>query len=464
MYMLHNNIDRKDSLLTAQNTTVEENGLISSAGDNFENTKLSLLHASSESSKTNAGSKTRSKKRKVARDQIAKVVPVRTSKRKRKIVSREQPGEREVEIARARARAAAAAKAAATKAAKAAAKAALASKTTAAGRACFAKTVPKVGADLSPFSSKAPAAKRQRVSGNKRHQKGSLYRSAKKPKRPKTAYNYFQLAIREELWEELNPVIDGPKDRVTHNEKVARVIGKRWKALTKQERVVYQAMADRDKKRYAQEHSAYVDALRTCYQSSQLKPKPQQPSKSMKNVRNIEGRKTRGGRSRERRSTIGMNEAKQKTGESSDVEEHEEELEEIEREVVEMRGRDDEDVDVEKEIQEIIEEPRSGDDAATAGDTSDNTSDNSIPSSNYSSLGSPEDENSISLHNRFHHHNDDKATFPSPRLEPSLLFSSYRLSPCISMIKSEHAEMEMEMISDVTEVLQEFTDWTSVTQ
>jgi len=85
MYMLHNNIDRKDSLLTAQNTTVEENGLISSAGDNFENTKLSLLHASSESSKTNAGSKTRSKKRKVARDQIAKVVPVRTSKRKRKI-------------------------------------------------------------------------------------------------------------------------------------------------------------------------------------------------------------------------------------------------------------------------------------------------------------------------------------------------------------------------------------------
>ena len=42
-------------------------------------------------------------------------------------------------------------------------------------------------------------------------------------------------------------------DRVLHNETVARIIGKKWKALSKQERKVFQNLAEQDKCRYERE-------------------------------------------------------------------------------------------------------------------------------------------------------------------------------------------------------------------
>mmetsp|Transcript_3978 Transcript_3978/g.9376 ORF Transcript_3978/g.9376 Transcript_3978/m.9376 type:complete len:442 (+) Transcript_3978:153-1478(+) len=103
---------------------------------------------------------------------------------------------------------------------------------------------------------------------------------SKKPKRPKTAYNYFQLAIRDELWEELTPVINCPKDRVSHNEKVARVIGKRWKALCNKERTVYQSMADRDKRRYAKEHRIYIESLKNSFEGKSSEDSRRKKKKS----------------------------------------------------------------------------------------------------------------------------------------------------------------------------------------
>mmetsp|Transcript_26801 Transcript_26801/g.47453 ORF Transcript_26801/g.47453 Transcript_26801/m.47453 type:complete len:418 (-) Transcript_26801:578-1831(-) len=115
-------------------------------------------------------------------------------------------------------------------------------------------------------------AKPKKRSGVKRRTKSTIF-GAKKPKRPKTAYNYFQLSIREQLWEELNQKqkINEAKDRVVQNEKIARVIGKRWKALTKVERAVYQTMADRDKKRYARENTEYIESLRSRYETKEKK-------------------------------------------------------------------------------------------------------------------------------------------------------------------------------------------------
>jgi len=81
----------------------------------------------------------------------------------------------------------------------------------------------------------------------------------RKPKHPKTGYNFFQLSVRDRLCRDL------PKqsDRVLHNEKVARIIGQRWKALSAQERRVFQDMAENDKVRYENEMRVYLDYLHT---------------------------------------------------------------------------------------------------------------------------------------------------------------------------------------------------------
>mmetsp|Transcript_22118 Transcript_22118/g.32967 ORF Transcript_22118/g.32967 Transcript_22118/m.32967 type:complete len:327 (+) Transcript_22118:230-1210(+) len=100
--------------------------------------------------------------------------------------------------------------------------------------------------------------------------------TVKKPKRPKTAYNFFQLAIRKQLWEELAPQIKGPKDRVHCNEKIARVIGRRWKALTAVERSCYQVMADRDKQRYVNENDLYIARLHNHFAKAKMSEKKQE--------------------------------------------------------------------------------------------------------------------------------------------------------------------------------------------
>lgn len=73
----------------------------------------------------------------------------------------------------------------------------------------------------------------------------------KKPKRPKTAYNYFQLSERKKVFE-------GSAGTNVHDEKFARNIGAAWKSLSPQERAHYQEMSDRDRERYERENRAYI--------------------------------------------------------------------------------------------------------------------------------------------------------------------------------------------------------------
>mmetsp|Transcript_13122 Transcript_13122/g.23827 ORF Transcript_13122/g.23827 Transcript_13122/m.23827 type:complete len:495 (+) Transcript_13122:43-1527(+) len=82
------------------------------------------------------------------------------------------------------------------------------------------------------------------------------HRKLKKPKRPKTGYNYFQLSIRDKLCDKISM-----DDRVLHNETVARIIGKKWKALSKQERKVFQNLAEQDKCRYERELKEYLQKM-----------------------------------------------------------------------------------------------------------------------------------------------------------------------------------------------------------
>jgi len=90
----------------------------------------------------------------------------------------------------------------------------------------------------------------------KRRKLDISHKKLKKPKRPKTGYNYFQLSIRDKLCDKI-PM----DDRVLHNETVARIIGKKWKALSKQERKVFQNLAEEDKSRYERELKDYLQKM-----------------------------------------------------------------------------------------------------------------------------------------------------------------------------------------------------------
>eukprot|EP00954_Amorphochlora_amoebiformis_P005013 393622-Amorphochlora_amoeboformis.AAC.1 len=93
-------------------------------------------------------------------------------------------------------------------------------------------------------------------SRSKRRKFDINHRKLKKPKRPKTGYNYFQLSIRDKLCDKI-PM----DDRVLHNETVARIIGKKWKALSKQERKAFQNLAEQDKCRYERELKEYLQKM-----------------------------------------------------------------------------------------------------------------------------------------------------------------------------------------------------------
>mmetsp|Transcript_17461 Transcript_17461/g.31340 ORF Transcript_17461/g.31340 Transcript_17461/m.31340 type:complete len:754 (+) Transcript_17461:147-2408(+) len=90
----------------------------------------------------------------------------------------------------------------------------------------------------------------------------------RKPKHPKTGYNYFQLTVREQLSKD----IPQESNRVLHNEKVARIIGQRWKALAAQERQIFQNMAEKDKIRYENEMKIYLETMRASRQTGRLAP------------------------------------------------------------------------------------------------------------------------------------------------------------------------------------------------
>mmetsp|Transcript_28768 Transcript_28768/g.40078 ORF Transcript_28768/g.40078 Transcript_28768/m.40078 type:complete len:279 (-) Transcript_28768:158-994(-) len=94
---------------------------------------------------------------------------------------------------------------------------------------------------------KKPKRVRNRKPADKKLKTSKL----KKPKRPKTAYNYFQLSEKQRA----------ETGSLVHDERFARNIGSHWKALSKEERRRYQDMADRDRQRYERENSEYMKRL-----------------------------------------------------------------------------------------------------------------------------------------------------------------------------------------------------------
>ena len=93
-----------------------------------------------------------------------------------------------------------------------------------------------------------PVKRRRKT--NKTEKKRKPVRSFRKPKRPKTAYNYFQLSEKKRLGERAAGSV--------HNEEFARLIGQQWKSLSAEKRKKYQEMADLDKQRYEEENLAYL--------------------------------------------------------------------------------------------------------------------------------------------------------------------------------------------------------------
>lgn len=77
------------------------------------------------------------------------------------------------------------------------------------------------------------------------------------PKKPKTAYNYFQSSIRKQIQYEVM-LTDTQSTREERSQKVARIIGERWKALSEDARCPFQVNAEKDKFRYRAELESRV--------------------------------------------------------------------------------------------------------------------------------------------------------------------------------------------------------------
>ncbi|GAB5365801.1 hypothetical protein AAMO2058_001089600 [Amorphochlora amoebiformis] len=84
--------------------------------------------------------------------------------------------------------------------------------------------------------------------------KAPVYEDIKKPKRPKTAYNCFQIAEKRRLKRLASscPV---------HSSQFAVSIGVRWKSMSPADRQVYKIEADRDRERYQREMVIYQKRL-----------------------------------------------------------------------------------------------------------------------------------------------------------------------------------------------------------
>mmetsp|Transcript_37243 Transcript_37243/g.59817 ORF Transcript_37243/g.59817 Transcript_37243/m.59817 type:complete len:364 (+) Transcript_37243:126-1217(+) len=93
------------------------------------------------------------------------------------------------------------------------------------------------------------------------------------PKKPKTAYNFYQLKERDnvsnEVWERLG--LDC--NRIKHNAEVARIIGKQWRELSTKKREEFQRLAKEDKFRYQRELVGHgKSVLESSSSSKQLRP------------------------------------------------------------------------------------------------------------------------------------------------------------------------------------------------
>mmetsp|Transcript_22002 Transcript_22002/g.44165 ORF Transcript_22002/g.44165 Transcript_22002/m.44165 type:complete len:313 (-) Transcript_22002:313-1251(-) len=103
----------------------------------------------------------------------------------------------------------------------------------------------------SRFAKSSKEAKSASTRGTKR--KRGRRKKLKKPKRFKTAFNFFQMHLRNALFDD-----DIPKSkRVEHNEYISRIVGQKWKDLSDEERLPFEEKARLDRKRYEIECKAF---------------------------------------------------------------------------------------------------------------------------------------------------------------------------------------------------------------
>lgn len=77
------------------------------------------------------------------------------------------------------------------------------------------------------------------------------------PKKPKTAYNYYQIGVRESILAEITAESNNASKEV-QSQKVARIIGERWKNMPEHEREAFNTLALQDKQRYKRELEEYM--------------------------------------------------------------------------------------------------------------------------------------------------------------------------------------------------------------
>jgi len=77
------------------------------------------------------------------------------------------------------------------------------------------------------------------------------------PKKPKTAYNYYQIGVRESILAEIT-ADSANSSKEVQSQKVARIIGERWKNMPEHEREAFNTLALQDKQRYKRELEEYM--------------------------------------------------------------------------------------------------------------------------------------------------------------------------------------------------------------
>ncbi|GAB5357267.1 hypothetical protein AAMO2058_000359400 [Amorphochlora amoebiformis] len=102
------------------------------------------------------------------------------------------------------------------------------------------------------------------------------------PKKPKTAYNYYQIGVRESILKELLKESGGHiGSKEVQSQKIARVIGERWKAMPEHERQIFNNLAAKDKERYKRELDDYVRLNKQLEQSRKLQTSASKSSKEV---------------------------------------------------------------------------------------------------------------------------------------------------------------------------------------
>jgi len=107
------------------------------------------------------------------------------------------------------------------------------------------------GSDSKSTSTKGAARRKPRA----RVKKGKNLLEA--PKKPKTAYNYYQIGVRDSILAETRSE-DASATKESQSQKVARIIGERWKSMPDHEREAFNTLALQDKQRYKRELEEYV--------------------------------------------------------------------------------------------------------------------------------------------------------------------------------------------------------------